>query len=92
MRKLRAILERRGPVLHAFKPNQTVQEAVEEMAHHEIGVVTVVENDTIVGIFGERDLVRRVIAPGRSAVGPTGYVHPTPLTKGREWVGRGADA
>jgi CBS domain-containing protein len=66
MRQLRAILERRKPVLHAFSPGQTVQEAVAEMASHEIGVVPVVEDERIVGVFGERDLVRRVIAAGRS--------------------------
>lgn len=66
MARLRAILEARNPVVHLFDPDQTVAQAVAEMARYEIGVVPVVEKGRLVGIFSERDLVRRVMAAGRS--------------------------
>jgi CBS domain-containing protein len=66
MARLRAILHARNPVVHPFHPERTVAEAVAEMNRYQIGVLPVVEGGRLVGIFSERDLVRRVIAPGRS--------------------------
>ncbi len=66
MGRLAPILQRRSAVVHLFAPDQTVAEAVETMAGHRIGVVPVVENGRLVGIFSERDLLRRVGAKGRS--------------------------
>jgi CBS domain-containing protein len=65
MARLRAILDARNPVVHLFHPDRTVAEAVAEMNRYRIGVLPVVEDGRLVGIFSERDLVRRVIAPGR---------------------------
>jgi len=44
---------------------QTVLEVVEAMVARNIGAVPVLENGTLVGIFSERDLMRRVVAEGR---------------------------
>jgi len=44
---------------------QTVLEVVEAMVARNIGAVPVLENGILVGIFSERDLMRRVVAEGR---------------------------
>jgi CBS domain-containing protein len=44
---------------------QTVLETVQIMVEHDIGAVPVLHNDRLVGIFSERDLMKRVVAEGR---------------------------
>lgn len=44
--------------------SQTVLEAVRIMVEHNIGAVPVVHNGKLVGIFSERDLMKRVVAEG----------------------------
>jgi len=44
---------------------QTVLEVVEAMVARNIGAVPVLEGGILVGIFSERDLMRRVVAEGR---------------------------
>ena len=47
--------------------NRTVQEAVALMADHNVGSLVVTRNDQVVGLFTERDLVKRVVAPHKDA-------------------------
>jgi CBS domain-containing protein len=44
--------------------SQTVLETVRAMVEHNIGAVPVVHNGKLVGIFSERDLMKRVVAEG----------------------------
>ena len=44
---------------------QTVLETARAMVRHNIGAVPVMHNEKLVGIFSERDLMRRVVAEGR---------------------------
>lgn len=44
---------------------QTVLETARAMVQHNIGAVPVMHGDKLVGIFSERDLMRRVVAEGR---------------------------
>jgi CBS domain-containing protein len=46
-------------------PSQTVAEAVVLMRQERVGCVLVCEGDRLVGIFTERDLMRRVLAAGK---------------------------
>ncbi len=62
---LAQILQRRSPVVHALGPDQFAADAVAVMASSEVGAILVVEHDRLVGIFSERDLLRRVCAKGR---------------------------
>ena len=66
MGRLSAILQARSPVLWVFGPEQTVAEAVRTMAEHQVGVVPILDQERLIGIFSERDLLRRVVARGRS--------------------------
>lgn len=65
MKRLRQLIDPSSPLLYVH-PESTVQEAVETMARHNVGAVLVLDGDNrLVGIFTERDLLKRVIAPGR---------------------------
>ena len=43
----------------------TVLETVQAMVERNIGAVPVLHNDKVVGIFSERDLMKRVVAEGQ---------------------------
>lgn len=62
--------------------DQSVIEAVRLMTEFNIGAVPVLRDGELVGIFSERDLMRRVVAGGRSpGVTPVGEVMtPKPRT------------
>jgi len=44
--------------------NQTVAETVRYMAEKNIGAVPVLNNNRLVGVFSERDVIKRVVARG----------------------------
>ena len=46
-------------------PDDTVGEVARRMSYHDIGAVLVVRDDAIIGVFSERDLLKRVIASGK---------------------------
>jgi len=48
--------------LTVISKNQTVLDAARIMAEKNIGAVPVVEGDRVVGIFSERDIMKRVVA------------------------------
>lgn len=67
MSTVRDILAVKGNVTYSVGPESTLYEALELMADKNIGVVLVVDNDgKILGIFSERDFVRKIIIKGRS--------------------------
>ena len=51
--------------LAALPPGASVREAAHLMAQRKIGSVVVLEGDRLVGIFTERDIVNRIVDPGR---------------------------
>ena len=51
-------------------PSQTVAEAVALMRGEQVGCLLVCEGERLVGIFTERDLMRRVLAAGRPLTTP----------------------
>jgi CBS domain-containing protein len=59
-----AILDRKGRNVFSVGPHVSVAEAVAEMNSHRVGSVLVIEHDQLVGIFTERDVLRRVVGPG----------------------------
>jgi len=50
--------------LWTISPQTTVREAARLMTHRKIGAAMVLSEGHLVGIFSERDLTHRVIAPG----------------------------
>jgi CBS domain-containing protein len=59
-----ALLDRKGRNVYSVAPTVTVAEAVAEMNLHRVGSVLVLEGTRLVGIFTERDVLRRIVGPG----------------------------
>jgi CBS domain-containing protein len=52
--------------IHYVEPNQTVFEAANYMVNCNVGAVPVLDDTKLVGIFSERDIMRRVVTEGRN--------------------------
>ena len=61
---LSQILQSRSRVLFIQGPQQNVSAVVAMMAEQQIGAIPICEDGRLVGIFSERDFVRRVAAAG----------------------------
>jgi CBS domain-containing protein len=61
------ILRNKGSQVHSIAPDATVYEALEKLAEKDIGALVVLQDAELVGIFSERDYVRKVILKGRSS-------------------------
>jgi CBS domain-containing protein len=61
MPQVAQILERKGSAVHTVGPQATVLDAVTLMNEHKIGALVVQQNGEVLGIFTERDLMRRVV-------------------------------
>jgi CBS domain-containing protein len=59
-----ALLERKGSVVYTVPPTLSIFDAVAEMNRHRIGAIVIVDGARIVGIFTERDALRRVVGAG----------------------------
>jgi CBS domain-containing protein len=62
MKRLREIM--REGFLFAVRKDATVTEAARTMAENNVGIVAVLEGERLIGVFSERDAVRRVIDKG----------------------------
>ena len=63
--RVRTVMERKR--LLTAPPEITVSKAAKQMALRKVGAVMVVDHESLVGIFTERDAVFRVVARGRDA-------------------------
>jgi CBS domain-containing protein len=78
MKKLRDIM--REGFLFAVRKDATVTEAARTMTEKNVGIVVVLENERLIGVFSERDAVQRVIDKGLdAATTPVGDVMTTEL-------------
>jgi len=66
MASVKSILITKGTNIIILAPTTTVLKAVELMAEVNVGCVVVGNDDEALGIFTERDLLRRVVAGGRA--------------------------
>jgi CBS domain-containing protein len=73
MDSIESILEEKGNALYSVRPDVVVLEAVETMCAAHVGALTVMLGDKLVGMFSERDLMKRVVLarrdPARVQVG-----------------------
>jgi len=65
MPTVRDLLSRKSGTVHTVHPQMTVLAATQEMNEYKIGAVVVMRDDCIVGMFTERDVLRRVVADER---------------------------
>lgn len=62
-----SILRQKGDWVITIHPSATVFEAIGRMVEHNVGSIVVVERGEVVGIFTERDYLRRIALEGRSS-------------------------
>ncbi len=75
------ILARKGSDVISVKPGETVLNAAQLMSERGIGGLVVTEGGRLVGIFTERDILRRVVAQRRdAATTKVAEVMTTPVT------------
>jgi CBS domain-containing protein len=63
MATIRELLSNR--TIHYVQPEQTVFEAANYMVQCNVGAVPVLDDTRLVGIFSERDIMKRVVTEGR---------------------------
>lgn len=61
-----AVLAEKGAQVYTVAPTSTVRDAVREMNEKGVGALLVMVEEEPVGIFTERDVLRRVVDEGRS--------------------------
>ena len=59
-----ALLQRKGPAVHSIAPHLSIFEAVAEMNRLRIGSIVILDTGRLIGIFTERDVLRRVVGAG----------------------------
>ena len=57
----------RGKSFYSAVSSQTVYETARYMAEKDIGAVPVIDDHRLVGIFSERDIIKRVLVPRKDA-------------------------
>lgn len=65
MVNLSEVLRSKGNDVFTVSPKDEILVALKYMAKRSIGTAVVVENEKIVGIFSERDFIRKVVVTGR---------------------------
>jgi len=65
MAQVRELLERKGPHVLTVGPAASVLQAAVLMNEHRVGSLVAVEDGRVVGMFTERDVLRRVVGDGK---------------------------
>ncbi|MFO7257628.1 MAG: CBS domain-containing protein [Bacteroidota bacterium] len=79
---VRNILEEKGHAVVSVPPSITAFNALEVMRDMNVGGLLVVDQDTLVGIFTERDYARKVILKGKTSreIPVSELMTPNPIT------------
>jgi signal-transduction protein with cAMP-binding, CBS, and nucleotidyltransferase domain len=67
MKPVSELLKSRVGVLWHVRPTDTVFEALQMLAQHEVGALMVMEAGALVGVLSERDYTRKIALQGRSS-------------------------
>ena len=65
------VLRTKGSVIHSVDPQATVLSAIQKMNQHKLGALIVMHRDRVVGMFTERDVLRRVVGEERDPASVT---------------------
>ena len=67
MRPIQDLLRKRQTTIWSLHPNDSVFDALKQLADHDVGAMMVMEGETLVGIFSERDYTRKIALAGRAS-------------------------
>ena len=67
MRPIQELLKKRAPVNWNLSPEDTVFDALQTLANHNVGALMVLNNGKLVGVFSERDYTRKIALAGKSS-------------------------
>ena len=67
MRPILDLLKKRAPVNWSLSPQDTVFDALQTLANHNVGALMVLDNGKLVGVFSERDYTRKIALQGKSS-------------------------
>jgi len=59
------IISKKGSTVHSTSPTDTVLSAINTMNQHKLGALVVMNEGQVVGMFTERDVLRRVVGEQR---------------------------
>ena len=67
MKTISQFLDHSQRAIYSVNPDDTIRQALEVMALHNIGALLVLQEQKLVGIFSERDYARKVVLKGKSS-------------------------
>lgn len=67
MQTVKQVLSQKGWDVWSVSPDQSVHEAMAQLSERNVGALPVIEDGRLLGIFSERDCVRRVMLARRSS-------------------------
>ncbi|MFZ2309178.1 MAG: CBS domain-containing protein [Rhodoferax sp.] len=67
MRPILELLKRRPPGNWSLSPQDSVFDALQTLADHNVGALMVLDNGKLVGVFSERDYTRKIALAGKSS-------------------------
>jgi CBS domain-containing protein len=67
MTTVRSVLHSKGNHIWSVAPDAIVFDAIKIMAEKNIGALLVIQKETVVGIFSERDYARKIVLKGESS-------------------------
>ena len=68
MRPIQELLKQRTQVTPwTLSPQESVFDALQALANHDVGALMVMEQGTLVGVFSERDYTRKIALAGKSS-------------------------
>ena len=67
MSTVRNLLQKKGNAVFSVTPDSSVYDALEYLEEKNLGCLVVLENETLICVFTERDYARKVILKGRSS-------------------------
>jgi CBS domain-containing protein len=67
MHTIRQILAEKGNEIWSVSPDDTVLDAIRQMAERGVGALMVMQGDQLKGMFSERDYARKIILAGKSS-------------------------
>ena len=71
MPSVQDVLSTKGGQVHSVSPNTTALDAIHKMNQHKIGALLVIDKGKVVGMFTERDVLRRVVGEERQPASVT---------------------